>query len=483
MKNPIKTFLNRFHATDKQKDESKGKQESTLLLINTQWLIALGFFGFIIVGALLLLFPFAVEAGQPRLSVTEAFFTATSATCETGLSVIDVGTRLSTTGQIILMIMIQLGGLGITTFGTFLLVLVGQRLSIQSESIIMDAYGAGDVDILRKLICKTVGLTIFLELLGASALYYEYTSGASGFEPYPPLKAAYYSIFHSVSAFCNAGFSLHSQNLIPFQSCPLYLCTISLLIIAGGLGFLVLVNLISIRPAFRKGPKKHRLNLHSKIVLFMTALLVSAGALLILGNEWNASLKELDIGDKIMCSIFQSVTARTAGFNAVDMSEFTESSRFVTSLLMLVGGSPGSAAGGIRTTTVLVIFMTLYSMTRGRNETIVFSRTLSNQIVRQSFLIVLAAFLLIFLSYGVLLHTEQLQPGDASKLIFETISASATVGLSINHTATLSTAGRWVIIFCMFMGRLGAVAIIAFLTTRKEDANNIRYPEEGIVVG
>jgi trk system potassium uptake protein TrkH len=459
------------------------KKEPAVQRLSPQWLMALGFLFAILIGGLLLTLPISNTSGQ-MLGPVAALFTATSATCVTGLSVIDIGTELTLFGQLVVLTLIQLGGLGITTFGTFLLVIVGRRLSVQNEFVLMSSYGIDEVNGLRSLLRWTFGLTFAIEGVGAFLLWTRYLLHAPelhlppGF--WPPV---YYAIFHSVSAFCNAGFSLHRDNLIPFQSDLFFLGIIDLLIVSGGLGFLVLYNLITTKFWRRNLKTRGRITLHSKIALTATLLLIALGTLAFLSQEWYATLKDLSLPDKVAISLFHSITPRTAGFNAVDMGQVNETTRFTTNLLMLVGGSPGSAAGGVKTTTLFVLIMTIFAICKNRTETVIFSRTVPHPVVREALAIFLLAILLVLTAFGLLLWTEApLKPGDASKLIFETISAAATVGLSINHTPTLSTAGRWVIIVCMFVGRLGPLAV-ALMIGNRDDTRRIRHPEEEVVVG
>ncbi|HNX34144.1 MAG TPA: potassium transporter TrkG [Kiritimatiellia bacterium] len=451
--------------------------------LSPQWLMSLGFAFAILTGAFLLTLPIA-SADNRIMSPVTAFFTATSATCVTGLSVIDIGTELTLFGQLVVLALIQLGGLGITTFGTFLLVLLGRRLSVRNESVLMSSYGTEETSNLRSLLHWTIGFTFLFEGVGAVLLWSRYLVHAPDLHLPPGHWApAYYAVFHSISAFCNAGFSLHRDNLIPFQTDPFYLGVIDLLIIFGGLGFLVLHNLITTKFWRRNLMTRGRVSLHSKIALSATLLLIAAGALVFLCAEWNNTLKDLPLLDKFTCSIFHSVTPRTAGFNAVDMGQIKESTRLVTNLLMLVGGSPGSAAGGVKTTTMVVLIMTVFAMCKGRGETVICSRTVPADVVREAHVIFLLALAFIATAFAVLLWTEApLKPDDASQLLFETVSASATVGLSINHTPMLSTAGRLVIIVCMYIGRLGPLTV-ALLIGAREEGRRIRYPQEEIVVG
>lgn len=445
--------------------------------------MALCFVLVILAGTLLLTLPISSATGHPLTPVT-ALFTATSATCVTGLSVIDIGTELTRFGQLVVLTLIQLGGLGITTFGTFLLVLVGRRLSVQNEFVLMNAYGVEEVKGIRSLLLWTMGFTVLFEGIGTFLLFPSYLASVSeSATPQELWHAFYYACFHAISAFCNAGFSLHSDSLIRFQNNPFYLSIIDFLIVTGGLGFLVLYNLITIKFWRRNLKTRGRITLHTKIALTATVFLIFIGTLIFLEQEWDNTLTDLSFVSKITCSLFHSITPRTAGFNVVPMENIKEVTRFSTSLLMLVGGSPGSSAGGIKTTTLVVLIMTIIAMCKGRRETILFFRTVPNTVVREAIVIFLLAISVILTAYGFLLWTEYPQkPDDAAKLIFETISATATVGLSINQTGTLSTAGRVVIIVCMFVGRLGPL-VIALLIGNRDDSQRIRFPEEEIVVG
>lgn len=454
------------------------RKEPAAQRLSPQWLVAMGFVLAILTGTFLLSLPAANTSGLWQKPLT-ALFTATSATCVTGLSVIDIGTELTLFGQLVVLTLIQLGGLGITTFGTFLLVVVGRRLSVQSEFVLMDAYGTEEVHGLHSLLQWTMTFTFFFEGLGTLLLWTRYVDLGT----FTIGKAFYYAAFHSVSAFCNAGFSLHRDSLIIFQNDPFYLATISFLVVCGGLGFLVLYNLITIKFWRRNLKTRGRLSLHTRIVLTATGLLILLGTALFLAQEWSNTLGNLSFTEKITCGLFQSITPRTAGFNAVPMDKIKEVTRFTTTLLMIIGGSPGSAAGGVKTTTLVVLVMTILAMCKNRRETVLFSRTIPYAVVREAIVIILLAASLILTAYGILLCTETIaRAGDASRLLFETVSAVATVGLSINQTGTLSDAGRCVIILCMFVGRLGPLAV-ALMIGNRDETQRIRYPEEEVVVG
>jgi trk system potassium uptake protein len=456
------------------------KKTSSWDWITPHSLIAWSFIGLIAIGSFLLWLPASSVTGK-SVSLLTAIFTATSATCVTGLSVIDIGKELSFFGQLVVLGLIQLGGLSVMTLSTFLLVLMGRRLSLQSEFALMDAYGVEEVKGVHSLLKWAIGLALLAEGIGAVFLFFRYHAAFPDMEI---SKAWYYASFHSISAFCNAGFSLHSDSLMGFQIDIGYLSVINVLIVVGGLGFLPMYNLVTIKFWKRDLRKRGRIALHTKIVLLATAFLILAGTGLFLAQEWNYALKDLPLLHKVNCALFHSITPRTAGFNALSMTSLTEGSRFVTGILMFIGGSPGSAAGGIKTTTIVVLICTIIAMCKRRTETSLFSRTISNTVVREALVIFLIVQTLILLAFGVLLHTEALGgvSPDASKLLFETVSAFGTVGLSIDYTPQLSEAGRWIIICCMYIGRLGTVAVALFIG-RDEDAIRIRYAEEEIVVG
>jgi len=445
--------------------------------------MALGFLLAILIGTLLLTLPAANTSGR-GLGPVAAFFTATSATCVTGLSVLDIGTDLTLFGQLVVLTLIQLGGLGITSFGTFLLVLVGRRLSVQNEFVLMDAYGVGKVTGIRSLLFWTVGFTVIFEGIGTFILWSRYMMPHPGMTPLPNTwTALYYAAFHAISAFCNAGFSLHSNSMIPFQNDFVFTGAIEILIFFGGIGFLVTYNLVTIKFWRRNLMTRGRISLHSKIALFTSMVLILIGTGLFLQQEWSNTLGHLPLASKISCALFQSISPRTAGFNIVPTDQIKEISRLTTGILMMIGGCPGSAAGGVKATTVAVLIMTIIAMCKGRRETVIWSRTIPNTVVRESIIIFLLALSLIVVAYGLLLWTEFPQKADdASKLLFETISGVATTGLSINHTPSLSTAGRMIIIVCMFVGRLGPLAI-ALMIGNRDEGQRIRYPVEEIVVG
>lgn len=448
-----------------------------------RWMLAAAFAAAIFVGALLLMLPAAQAGGGPRLSFLDALFTATSATCVTGLTVVDTATRFTLFGQVVILGLIQLGGLGIMTFGTFLLVLAGSRPSVRSESVLLTALGAGDgaAPSLRPLLLRTVFLTFVIEGCGATLLTWRHLlAGLS------PARAAFLGVFHAVSAFCNAGFALFpgGASLTAVSGDRVYLLTVAALIAIGGLGFLVLHNLGRFRFWRRSRKARGRITIHTHMVLAATLVLTLGGWLALLALEWHASLEGLDAADKWLAAFFQSVAARTAGFNSVPLTRLSEPGRLLTMGLMFVGGAPGSTAGGVKTTTMVVLALTVVAMLRGRRETLYRRRAIPEAVVREAIVIFLLSLFFVTGAFGALLLTATPNAGGANSLplLFETVSAFGTVGLSLGMTPALSRAGRAIIIAAMFVGRLGPLTL-ALVVGRPAAGGRVRYPEEEVVVG
>ena len=335
---------------------------------------------------------------------------------------------------------------------------------------------------LRSLLGRTILFTVLLEAAGAAVLAYRLHQ-AHG---YSVAKALSYGTFHSISAFCNAGFSLHADSLTAFRTDGLMMFTVMALVVLGGFGFLVLYNISSIRPWRRDRLARGRVTLHTRVVLTTSGVLLLTGALAFILLEWSHTLTSLAWRDKLLCGLFHSITPRTAGFNVVPMGGARPATQLLTMLLMFVGGSPGSTAGGIKTTTLLVLLITVVAMVRGREETEWRHRTIPMKIVREALSIFMLSFACVILFFLVLLLTESpaLRVGRCSTdaLLFEAVSAFGTVGLSTGLTGDLSVAGKLAVIVCMFVGRLGPLTIALVIGSR-DLGQAIRYPEEEVVVG
>lgn len=454
------------------------KKARKRVILKPQWLIAGAFAGTILIGTVLLMTPWA-SATRQWTNVLTALFTATSACCVTGLAVVDMGTHFSFFGQIVILSLIQFGGIGIMTLGTFLLVLVGRRLSVQNEFVLINSFGIEDVRGLPSLLRRSLLFTLVFEGAGAAILAWRYIGAG-----YTTEHAAYYGIFHSVSAYCNAGFALHSDSLISFQSDPLYLGTICALIVFGGLGFLVIYNLSSFKFWRRNRKTRGRVSLHTRLVLVTTGLLLLSSTLLFLATDWNGAFAGMSTETKLTSAIFSAVSPRTAGFNVVPMESFSVAGRFLHIPLMFIGGAPGSTAGGIKITALVVLLLTIAAMLRGRRETHLNDRTIPLAVVREATVIFALSIFAVLFFFSLLLLTEAPTVGTdvSDRLLFETVSAFGTVGLSLDTTPNLTSAGRLIIILCMFIGRIGPLTAALVIGTQ-EVGQRIRYPEEEVVVG
>lgn len=432
----------------------------------------------ILIGTLLLALPWSAHGES--LTFLDALFTATSAQCVTGLIVVDTGTKLTLFGQSIVLILIQIGGLGIMTFSVYLFIYLRVGISTRGRWLIHETLMHSPISSWRELIRDIVVMTLLIEAIGAVLL-------AVSFVPKLGLWAGVYSaIFHSVSAFCNAGFSLFSDSLVGFRENGLVNVTIMALIVLGGIGFLVIRELVQISLPNKQG-KKMRLSLHSRIVLITTVFLIIYGAVIIGWLESGDALAGMSVSEGFWTSLFQSVTARTAGFNTIDLNVFRVPTLFLIIFLMFIGASPGSAGGGVKTTSLALFFAIFYSRLKGNPHTSLFRRTIPDDVITKALALVILAVILIGLSlFGLLIvqapdlaHEEH---REFLGYLFETFSAFGTVGLSIGATAKLNTAGKIIIILLMFVGRVGLLTM-AFAIAGRIRQHAPRYAEENIMIG
>lgn len=446
------------------------KQKSKFRLSSFQ-IIILGFAGVIFLGSLLLCLPLATR-GAGSAPFSDALFTATSAVCVTGLVTQDTATYWSVFGQIIILILIQIGGMGVMTVATLLALIARRRMSLMQKSTMQEAISApalGGINKLTKFIITTTALT---EITGAVLL------SPAFIKEFGPLKGIWYSVFHSVSAFCNAGFDLMGtkekfSSLTSFQSNPLINIVVTFLIVFGGIGFLSWDDMRKHKLRF----KKYRLQ--SKISLTVTAaLLIIAFAYFYCAEFSRPVWDSLSAGDKIWASLFQAVTPRTAGFNTVDYSSMSEVSRFVTIMLMLIGGSPGSTAGGMKTTTLAVVFMSAVSVFRRRGDAEGYGRRIPAETVRNAAAIFII-YLTLFLTGG--LAIALIENMSVITCLFEAASAVGTVGLTLGITPSLSGASHFILILLMFIGRVGGLTLVfAAMSPRKTHS---KFPQENLTVG
>ena len=433
----------------------------------------MGFLLLIACGTVLLLMPFSSHNG---LSFFDALFTATSAACVNGLSVVSIGQDLTSAGQAILMCLVEIGGIGIMVLSTTIMLLIHSKMNFGQQSVLMSSYSSESLSS-GYIIKRVIKVTVVIELAGAAVLFTQ-------FENLPFAEKVFNSVFHSISAFCNAGFSLMNHSMMDFYNNWVANLALIFLIICGGFGFLSISELISKR---RNGNRIRTLTLHTRLVCIMVPLLIGAGTLAFLGMEWNDSLKNMPLSDKILVSLFQSVTSRSAGLNTTDFSVLGASTLFLIIILMFIGANPGSCGGGIKTTTAAIIGLLGFNRFLGRQKTQVFNRTIPEATVERAIRIFLLSFVVIVLGCILLLifETKNLHGNESQalflKVLFETVSAFSTCGLSMGITPDLSSASKIVVSVIMFVGRLGPLVLVqAVISTPKSGAY---YSEENVMVG
>ncbi|MGI5920916.1 MAG: TrkH family potassium uptake protein [Syntrophomonadaceae bacterium] len=429
-------------------------------------LMVLGFMGAILVGSILLTTPWAVRQGNPDFLTS--LFTATSAVCVTGLVVVDTGTHWTAFGQTVILLLIQIGGLGIMSFATFFALLLGKKIQFRQRIAMQQAIGKtsvqGIVDIFRYLLI----VSFSIEIIGAIilALHWIPDMGAG--------KAAWYGLFHSISAFNSCGMDLFGdfRSLTGYTGDILVNLVITSIIVIGGLGFLVLYELYHYR-------QSHSLSLHSRVVLLTTLVLIITGTLAIFILEYHNSLNHLSPGVKLMSAYFQSVSPRGAGFNTIDLNSMLLPTQLLVIVLMFIGGSPGSTAGGIKTSTFALMLAAILCLLRGKRDTEIFRRRIPYSDVLSGLSIILLAGMTVFLVAGLLSLTNNY---DFIWLLFESASAFGTSGPTLGLTPNLDSWGRIVIIITMFTGRLGPLTI-GYALAYKQKQPDIAYPEGRIIVG
>lgn len=416
----------------------------------------------IVLGAAMLMLPWSTT-GTP-LNWLDALFTSVSATCVTGLTVVDISQRLTPFGQGVLLLLIQLGGLGLMTFSTFFLYIFGRRVSLRHRDIIDTTLSHSPIRDMGALLRRVIGLVLVVEAFGALGLTLGWLSR------YPLKTALWHGLFHSISGFCNAGFSLHADSLVMIRDHWGMNLVFMGLIILGGLGFIVLLDF---RDLFRRErPPTGVLTFHSKVVVAAAAVLVITGTLGFFAVEHRGTLAGLPLDKQILAALFQSVTARTAGFNTLPMGALTNAGCFLMMFLMFIGAAPGSCGGGVKVTTLGIILAMFYARLRGFDEPRLFHRRLDKPTTGKALSIVLGAVALVGVVFMALLVSEAGHTAGADRaaflsLSFETISAFGTVGLSMGITPALSSMGRVLIILLMFIGRLGPLTLAVALTGRQ----------------
>ena len=444
--------------------------------LNPSQMMVVGFAAVILIGAILLSLPIATQTGE-RTSFLDSLFTATSAVCVTGLVVVDTATHWNFFGQIVIIILIQTGGLGFMTITTLFSLIVKKRINLKERLLIQESLNQIDLSGLVKLTRYILLMTFVIEGIGALIL-------STVFIPqFGFIRGSWYSIFHAISAFCNAGFDLMGNVTGPYSSLMYYVnnttitLAISALIILGGLGFPVILDIV-------KNKKISKLNMHSKIVLISTSILIVVGMLFILIVEYKnvGTLGKLSLKGKVLASLFQSVTIRTAGFATIDLTILHQATLFIMMIFMFVGASPASTGGGVKTTTIAVLILTVKSFLLGKEDIEVFGRRITSSTVRKSVGIFFVGVLAVLT--GILLIVLIEPEFDLLEASFEVVSALATVGLSIGGSSNLTPIGKLLIVIYMFMGRVGLLTIfLALVAKNTVNKQQIRYPEGRIIVG
>lgn len=433
--------------------------------------IVLSFLGVIAVGTFLLMLPISSSGGN-YTGLVDALFTATSAVCVTGLVVVDTGTYWSLFGRTIILLLIQIGGIGFMTLTTSAAIFLGKKIGLKNRLLMQQALNQFSLAGIIKLTKYIFLFTIGIEFIGAFILSFRFVP-EMGFK-----KGVYYSIFHSISAFCNAGFDLmgNGKGLTAYATDPVISLTMIMLIFLGGLGFFVLVDLLKTR-------HYHKMSIHTRLVLLVTGILVVSGTLLMFVFEFNnpETMGNFNFFDKAVSALFLAVTPRTAGFNTLSTESLSMASKILTITFMFIGGSPGSTAGGVKTTTFGMMALAIVSVVRGEQDITLFNRRVSRQVVNKG-LAVLFISVMILISTILMLSVVE-KTFTFEEIVFEAFSAFGTVGLTLGITTELSVIGKMLLTLLMFFGRLGPLTIVLAISAKGNNKPLIRYPEGHIIVG
>lgn len=472
-----------LYDTETEADPEKSKIKTSLIMEKNlnileriqkkpAQIVLLSFFMIIFAGTFVLMLPpFAAEGKS--ISFVDAFFTATSATCVTGLSTLSLSQDLSILGQLVVLVLIQIGGLGFMILYSFMIISMGRSMDMTQRVIMQDLLSVNSLEDLREVIFDIIKYTIAIELWGGIVL-----SIAFIFEDFEFGQALYYGFFHSISAFCNAGFSLFDNSLESFATTPMINMTIAALIIMGGLGFIVMRELKQ-AILFRQGFV--RFGLHTKVVLVTSAILTILGMLVIFFGEFLNALDGYTLWEKIQISFFQSVTLRTAGFNTIPLNGFNTYILYIMTLFMYVGASPGSTGGGLKTTTLAILLESIRSTLKGGDKVEMFDRSIpQTMVVRSTALTILLIFIgSIFIFIMMKLESNQ----EFLSIFFEIASASGTVGLTLGITPFLSMGGKLAMCLLMFIGRVGPITMLLAIGQESKSRGTMEYPDGRIMIG
>lgn len=438
---------------------------------NEVQILALGFIIIILVGALILSLPISSRSGKST-NFLDSLFTATSSVCVTGLITLDTGTYWNTFGQSVILFLIEIGGLGFMSLTTFIYIIIGKKITLRDRMIVQEAINVFDIQGIVRMVKGILLFTVIVQGIGAIAL------GFIFIPDYGLSKGIFYSIFHSVSAFCNAGFDLigNFNSITGYNTNTLFILVISALVIIGGLGFSTISNIYQTR-------NRKRLSVNTKLVITTTITLLAIGTIAFFFLEYNnpETLGNMTFKNKLLNAFFSAVTPRTAGFNSISTGGMTDSSKILTIMLMFIGGSPGSTAGGIKTTTIGLIILTIICVIKGRDDTEAFGRRFSKEIVYKAFTLFAIAIGIVFVVTFILVIAEQGE--DFIDLLYEATSAFGTAGITTGVTQRLDVIGKIVIIISMYIGRVGPLTIIFALTKKKKKKISYKYPEGKLLIG
>ena len=444
---------------------------------STTQIILLSFLVVIFIGSALLALPISSASGEP-ISYIDALFTATTSTCVTGLVTVPTYSTWSVFGQIIILILIQIGGLGVIAFMSAFMILINKKMKLKDYQLIQDAFNLNTLDGLKRFIKYVFIGTFIIEFLGMIGYMFV-------FIPEFGIKGIWISLFNSISAFCNAGIDIIGDNsLCNYATNPLINITTSLLIILGGIGFIVWWDILRVLKQFKNKKFKcfKSLSLHSKIVLSTSLILIFGGALLIFIFEYNNvnTIGQMAFFDKFQVALFQSVTTRTAGFASISQANLTNPSTIICLILMFIGGSPVGTAGGIKTITIVSLFAVAIASIRNKKDVVLFNRNLSEEVVKKAVAVTCMSFLIVTISTILLSLAIDKSITD---ILYETVSATATVGLSRDLTPYLNIWGKLIIIATMYLGRVGPISLAIAFKSKKQSINIIKNPIEDVSIG
>ena len=432
--------------------------------------LTLGFIFIILIGTLLLLLPISTRSGSTDFMT--ALFTSTSATCVTGLSLVTTATHWTWFGQLVIAILMEVGGLGFMTFAVLMSRLIHQRMQMSTKLLAKEAWNFNNVSQVD-VIFLIIRLSIGIQILGSILLFVKF------YPRYGLAKGVWYSIFHSIAAFCNAGFDLFDHGLADYANDPYVLGVLALLIIAGSLGFLVWKDILDYH-------RTHRLSLHTILALRTGAIITGLSIVIYFITEKNMAQlsSHVNFFNRTANTIFMAVTPRTAGMSTFPCSDLSASGLAFTTLLMFIGGTPGSTAGGIKTTTIGILTIQTIATLRGKRDTTLAHRRFTQENIFRALTLLFVAIFILFIAVLILIETQKLpEHNPLASIVFEAVSAFGTVGLSVGVTSNLNLIGKIVIIFLMFIGRVGIFTVMFSIFNTKKQPENYRYPKESVLIG